>query len=189
MEEKGNSGLGIILIIVLIGLCGYFVWMYFVGTKTEEQKEEVMSEEKALNLVEEKYILALKTYKLQNVYELSEKTTINDEEYYQATDYDEVMKKIFTDKGKEEFENYHAGTLIKKEDKVYIKATAIDNELNYDDNYQQTTFTKEEIKNDEITYIAKAIYQDNEDEQNFVLKKKNNEWLVEKFYFPYTKEE
>ncbi len=189
MEEKGNSGLGIILIIVLIGLCGYFVWMYFTGSKTEDKKEEIIGEEEALNLVEEKYILAFKTYKLQNVYELGEKTAINGDEYYEVTNYNEEMKKIFTDKGKEEFEDYHAGTVIEKDDKIYIKATFIDNEIVSDENYQQTTFTKEEIKKDEINFIAKANYKDREDEHDFVLKKKNNQWLVEKFYFPYKKEE
>lgn len=198
MENNKSNGFGIVLILVLIALCGYFVWMYFnsdnkkedssVNKTNSETKEDTLSEDEALLQIEEKYILALNLYKIKDKFVLSsEKTTIDTDEYYEITDYDQVMNEVFNDKGKKQFEDYYKDYIKKNENKIYVKVEVIDTEINYDDSYKETTFEKESIEKDKITYNAKAVYDEDEDEKEFVIVKKNDKWLVDKFHFPYKK--
>ncbi len=202
MEDKKSNGFGILLILILIALCGYFIWMYFSSDdktndntndnkNSSEQKEDTLNEEEALKEIEEKYMIAINTYNIKDKFTLAtEKTKIDDKEYYEITDYEDVMNNVFTSDGQIEFEDYHKEYIHKKDDKVYVSIEIIDNEISYSDNYKETTFEKKTIESDKITYKAISSYEGmDDDEEDFILVKKDDNWLVDEFHFPYKKTE
>ncbi|MEG2311216.1 MAG: hypothetical protein RSB72_00750 [Bacilli bacterium] len=195
MENKKTSGFGIVLILILLALCGYFIWMYMSDkdtTKKEETtpniKKEIISDENALKKVQEKYILAIDLYKLKDKFtKKDEKIKIDNQDYYELSDYDKIVDELFSPNGKKEFEAYHKDIIVKKDEKVYLKSDSI---IDMDKTYKETTFTKKTITKDNITYQAKSFYDGLEaKEYDFVLVKKDDNWLIDKFHFPYKKTE
>lgn len=196
MENQKSNGFGVLLILILIALCGYFVWMYFTSDNSNKDtsndktnKKDTISEKEALKQIEEKYMLAINTYKIKDKFNLaSEKTPIEEEEYYEITDYKEVTNEIFSANGKKQFEDYYKEDILKKDNKTYIKAILIDMETQYKDNYQETIFAKKTIKKDKIVYEAKSTYEESDEvKEDFILVKKDKKWLIDKFHFPYQK--
>lgn len=187
--EKNNSFLSFLLILILLGLCGYFVWMYFSTEKSDVKKDKskTLEDNQALKIVEESYMDAIKIYKLKNVFNLSEKAEkIDQEKYYEITDYNKVMDNVFTDNGKDEFANYYSSLLKKRDDRTYSKYYLNEQDIEFEDNYQKTTFDKVKIEKEKIVYNAEVLYKDNtKEEKEFILKLEDEKWLVDKFYFPY----
>ena len=149
MEDKKSNGFGILLILILIALCGYFVWMYFSSDdktndntnddkNSSEQKEDTLNEEEALKEIEEKYMIAINTYNIKVKFTLAtEKTKIDDKEYYEITDYENVMNNVFTSDGQIEFEDYHKEYIHKKEDKVLVEECDFKEHNLYDEIYSK----------------------------------------------------
>lgn len=154
--------------------------------------EDNMTEEEVTSLIMEKTKTIVELYEnSKNTFKLSEEQD-EESEYLVITNYDEVVDKLYTEKGKTELENIkfnNKNFITKNEDKVYVLKTLPESNL-YSDcsiSISNVNYNKDEIKavvsftknnvdnNDVLTYY---VY-----EKNIELILKDNKWLINTFIY------
>ena len=117
-----------------------------------------------------------------------------DEEQSEIENYKEVMEETFTENGQKIFENENKETIEIKNGKAYISLKKYENtgEYLFDINFENIKETKDTITATAIRTMSKkeVSYEYGEENPNietyelkdeFVLKKVNDNWLIDKY--------
>lgn len=212
MKKLTNSTLLMLVGAVLV-LLGLVLMILNKPKQTYEQiKSEVLSNEEAKEVVKDTLNRLIDVYESPDkVFKVVEKVTeepadeetteepkeepvqeeMEDEEYLIISDYDSIVKTLFTEKGIKEIETVKFNDkqfIVKEEDTVKVlKELPIDNrfkgnnitigstKVTKDSIQSEITMTTYLLKEETLTYYVVV--------KNLTLIKKNDEWLIDSFKY------
>lgn len=135
----------------------------------------VLNNQDADKILTEMYIKGMDTYGFSF-------DTSKGDDKLELVGYNEILDNIFTQNGKEQFEDYYKNVLVKENKKVYLTdSSLVKDSLNY-----AVNIISKDIKEDEIVSKVKITYNDVEKEEStFAIKKIDNMWKVDNFTCPF----
>lgn len=168
----------VILLICILIVCSIYTLnmaknsgMISDKNKSSDIAKTKLTDEEALNIVKEKSSKAEELYVLKGSFKFStDLLIVDDKQSYEITNYNEVLKSIFTENGIKEYEELIKNLVIKLDGKVY--------KLEENNTLKTATeYIKVSVENERIVYKVKVM----EEEKEITLVNKDNLWLIDSY--------
>ena len=193
-KKKQKQMIILIAIIVIIFAVGFVLKNKKKDVAPpQEEQSTILSKEEGEALSKDIVYKLIEVFEQQDkVFKVTQEETDEKEEYITVTDYDNVVKTIFTEKGLKEFEKttFNKKTFVKKEEDGTVKLLK---EIPEDNQYidANVSITKIDIKEKEISVTLNITkYNMKDDILNYYvfvkelkLIKNEEDWLVDSFNY------